>query len=49
MDRTEMLNALTAGRFLDRVRVAVVSGDIPPEKPKKKGRGGEVFQGFDIF
>jgi hypothetical protein len=49
MDRTEMLNALTAGRFLDRVRVAVVSGDIPPEKPKKKGRGGKVFQGFDIF
>lgn len=49
MDTTEMLNSLTVGRVLGRIRTAVCKGDLPPEKPKKKGRGRRTVHGFDIF
>jgi hypothetical protein len=46
MDNTKNLNSLMATKVLDRVRVAVIKGDIPPEKPKKKG---QATQNFKIF
>ena len=46
MDTTEELNNTTAGRVLGRIRTAVVKGDLPPEKSKKKTRG---LQDLKVF
>lgn len=50
LDNTDILNATTASKILGRIRTAVLKGDLPPEKPEKKGgKRAKEIAGFKIW